>query len=330
MYNVIVKRGEFTASELTLIRNTAERLTFSLVYPPGKEMASDNWIRSIIETENEDSLRNLIASWPLDVSPTVDDRPFFFYQNRLVDIMNRQGLFSLSLSFGKGLFILTQVALISVAMVTLFLIIPLLFSRKHIIAGQGHALWDITYVACLGLGFMCIEIGMMQKFSLYLGFPTYTLSVVLFVLLTAGATGSYLFGRRAHPASRHKQLLIIFCALVGLLVVLWQSGLVDTLLNNTVGLPSVSRSVLAAALLLPVGLLLGIPLPAGLSSVAVRARTRIPWLWAINSTTSVLGSVVAILVSIHAGISTTLWVGVTFYVLALFLSPKVTVQTPRA
>ena len=110
------------------------------------------------------------------------------------------------------------------------------------------------------------------------------------------------------------------------MVVTWQSGLVDVLLNKTVSLSSASRSVLTAVLLTPVGLLLGIPLPAGLSAVAARAGTRIPWLWAINSTTSVLGSVVAILVSIHAGISTTLWVGVTIYFLALLLSFKVTAQ----
>jgi hypothetical protein len=88
------------------------------------------------------------------------------------------------------------------------------------------------------------------------------------------------------------------------------------ILDATRALSGPGRCVVAGALILPMGLLLGAPLPAGLASVAERAPTRVPWLFGINSATSVLGSIVATMVAMHAGIAKTLLVGVAIYAFA--------------
>lgn len=80
-----------------------------------------------------------------------------------------------------------------------------------------------------------------------------------------------------------------------------------------------ARAVVAAVLLAPLGFLLGMPLPSLLSRVVAWDRTRLPWLWGINGATSVLGTVLATLTSLHAGIGTTLAAGSAMYALAALL-----------
>ncbi|MCP4604001.1 MAG: hypothetical protein GY847_26350 [Proteobacteria bacterium] len=326
MRNMIIKKEPFTEGELKVIRETATPLAFKKTYLPDDEPDPKNWVEIILGAESEDDLADRIADWHLDVSPTTDDRPFFFYQNHLKDawaILGLEDPMQESGVIATGLSVLLKVALIATAMVILFLVLPFIFARKQLRAGKGSVIWDLIYVACLGLGFMYVEISLIQKFTLYLGFPTATLAVVLLVLLGAGAAGSYLFGR-VRPELRRKRLALAIALLVAFLVVVWQGGLAAALLNYTSGWDIAGRALITAVLLAPAGLLLGMPLPAGLFSVSQRANSRIPWLWAINSTTSVLGSVSATVFSMHTTISATLWVGTILYFFAFLVSMKVT------
>lgn len=324
LHNVIVKPEPFDEREITSIRENTRRLGFQVAYLPGEKTRPGTWIGPILTARSESDLAALIEGWNLDVTPATDDRPFFFYQNRLSDLSAMLASGMPTYLFGNGLFILAKVALIALAMVVLFLLIPVIAARKSIESGSGRAMWDLVYVACLGVGFMCVEIALIQKFTLYLGRPTYTLVVVLFVLLLGGGLGSRLFGRISKSGSIRLRLAIAIGTLLAALFALWIFGLGDLLLASTSGWPAGGRIALTVAILAPIGLLLGMPYPAGLSAVARRAETRIPWLWGINSATSVLGSVMAVLISMHAGISSTLLAGTLLYCVALLVSIKVT------
>jgi hypothetical protein len=193
--------------------------------------------------------------------------------------------------------------------------------RRELRSGGGAAGWDLGYVACLGLGFMFIEIALIQRFMLYIGDPTYTLSAVLFVLLTCGGIGSRWFGRLARERSPRA---LLFPVLAGIAVyALLAAPAIDLLSNATLQLSPALRATLAALAIAPAGLLLGIPFPAGLSAVSRRANSRIPWLWSINSATSVLGSILATLTSLHAGIPGSLLAGALIYACAAGLWLKV-------
>ncbi len=324
LHNVIIKRTPFTAGEIASIRGAAARLRFTVSYVPGADTpgpgaGAEAWIPRVLASRTDAELAALLDGLPLDITPATDDRPFFFYQNRFSDLAALVGMARPGYLFGGGLFILAKVALVATGMVLLFLLLPVLLSRRVLAAGSGPAAADLAYVACLGLGFMCVEIALIQKFTLFLGRPTWTLAVVLFVLLVGGAAGSRLLGRLG-PARRRRNLALGIGALVALLALCWLAGLGDALLRAAAGFPAPARIALSTALLAPTGILLGMPYPTGLAAVAARAGGRIPWLWSVNSATSVLGSVTAVLVSMHAGITATIGVGVALYVSALLLS----------
>ncbi|MCP4676707.1 MAG: hypothetical protein GY854_14585 [Deltaproteobacteria bacterium] len=320
--NIMVKKEPFSANELRSIRKKATYYAFKKTYLPGKRVLPHNWIGRVLTAGSEEDLTRRTSRWRLDVSPTSDDKPFFFYQNHPKDAWVILGLEKARGKIATGLPVVLRVTLIALAMVAVFFAIPIAFARKQLGLGSGHAAWDLGYVACLGLGFMYVEIGLIQNFTLYLGFPTATLVVVLFVLLTAGAAGSRLFGR-VKAADRRRQLAMAIGALVVLTIAVWQTGLAGALMNATCDWSLAGRAMLSAILLAPLGLLLGMPLPAGLFAVSSRAGSRIPWLWAINSATSVFGSVSAMVLSMHAGISGTLWVGAALYFLAMLISMRV-------
>lgn len=349
LHNILVRRERFTAAEAEALAADAVRLGFRAPHVPGWGSVggprpdalvpdSERWIARILASGTEGDFQALLASLPLDVSAPTDDRPFFFYQNRLVDLGRAVAALRPSYMFGNGLFVLAKAALVSLVMTAAFLIAPLVLRRRVRTGGReaGGAerrhgmITDAGYVICLGLGFLFVEIGMIQRFTVYLGRPTYTLAVVLMALLCGGGTGSRLFGlwseRRAGPAP----VFPVFAAVLLVLAAFWQSGLGDGLLDVTAAWSPAARGAIAATLLAPLGVLLGVPFPAGLAAVARRARERLPWLWCLNSAASVLGSVLATIVAMHAGISWALWAAAALYaVAAALLAPVMRSRVSR-
>lgn len=323
LYNVIVKPDGYSAAEADRALALAHRLRFRPVFVPGQTPEAGNteqhWIARILTAKDGAALARAEQSWPLDVSATSDDHPFFFYQNRLRDLWRSLGAPEPSHLFGNGLVILSKVVLVSVVLVGLFLLVPFFVGRRELAAGSGAVGWDLAYVACLGFGFMFIEIALMLRFSLYLGHPTLTLSIVLLVLLVASALGSRFLAHGGTGQSRRLRwalgALVVYALVMAAL-----SGRVIALAPAASGLV---RSLVAGALIAPLGFLLGVPFPTGLRAVSERAKTRIPWLWSVNSATSVLGSVLATLVALHAGIPVTLATGAALYIIVLALSFKV-------
>jgi hypothetical protein len=155
---------------------------------------------------------------------------------------------------------------------------------------------DLAYFAAIGLGFLVFEVVLIQRFVLFLGFPTYALSVVLFALLVFTGVGSLMSERLRDRRAGLVGALVAVTALV----VLTAFGL-QPLLRALIDLPFAARVVLAVALLAPAGLLLGMAMPIGLKRLAALHPAGVPWAWGINGVTSVLGSVLAIFVAINWG-----------------------------
>jgi hypothetical protein len=164
------------------------------------------------------------------------------------------------------------------------------------------------YVALLGMGFMSIEIPLIQRFVLVLGEPALALAVVLGTLLVAGGTGSlvgsWLFDRGVPLA-----VAPMAVALVALLLRLFLPPVQSALL----GLPPTAEVAGSILVLLPVGFLLGIPFPLGLRLAAQIAPQSIALLWTVSAAFSALGSVLAALIAIEFGFSVVLLLGVGFY-----------------
>jgi hypothetical protein len=321
MYDVLVAPDGFDSADAQRILSQAALLGFVPVYVPGAaspELPGEPaQIARLISARDRGELRAALAG-PLDVSATSDDRPFFFYQNRLSDLGPALGAGAPAHLFGNGMAILSKLLVVSIVLGLLLVLIPIVIRGSQIRAGTGSALADGAYVACLGFGFMFVEVGLLQRTSLHLGHPTATLTVVLLVLLVAGGIGSWFFARK--PAPRRARVVLL-CAIV--LVLGFAIG-GSALLSATRGFGVVGRALVSALLIAPIGLALGAPLPLGLGAVGARAPGRIPWLWAVSGATSVLGSLLATMVGLHFGIVAILLAGAGIYSLALFLSGAVT------
>ena len=333
MHTFLLKPDGFAPEEVSALARAAEELDFVPAHLPGvvrmPETPEQHLIARIITAGDDAVLTRELDELDLDVTATTDERPFFFYQNRLSDFPSALLSLASAHPIGNGLVIVAKVLAIALFMVLSCLLVPLLVASRETDLGPSPLGPDLGYVGCLGVGFMLVEIALLQRLSPFLGDPTRTLAVVLFVLLVAGGLGSRLFSALSTgPSAREPSgllkivlgALVVYATLLGLAA----SPLLELGITWTGG----ARAALAAALLAPLGLLLGMPFPAGLSAVAERAPHRIPWLWGINSATSVLGSVLATLCSLHFGISATLLTGTACYLGALALWPTVARPTP--
>ncbi|HKD42917.1 MAG TPA: hypothetical protein VKB87_21710 [Myxococcaceae bacterium] len=248
----------------------------------------------------------------LDLSPPTDDRPFFFQMVRLRDALmhasertqrrevNNTAVRFLALSFVEV-----------VGMSVLFILLPLLLRARN--AGVKQAGRPVLYFASIGLGFMLVEVSQLQRLNIFLGHPTYSLSVVLFALLFCSGLGSWATKYLESPSSRLSRAAI----LLGLLAVLLCFGLATpAVLQFFKASVTPVRIAVAIAILAPVGLLMGTAFPLGMQWASKRNGALTPWLWGINGATSVCGSVLAVMIALYAGISGSFWVGVACYGLA--------------
>jgi spermidine synthase len=163
----------------------------------------------------------------------------------------------------------------------------------------------------LGLGFMLIEVSLIQRFMLYLGQPVHVLAVVLFSLLFAMSLGSLASSRT--PAARIAPALAA-AGLAGAVTLAVLSAVLPPLFDATLGWPLPARIALAASALMPLGLVLGLPFPLAIRALALAGEAdRIPWMWAINGIASVLGAAAAVLGAMLYGLSLVLLAAMMCY-----------------
>ncbi len=314
---VLLKRSPFTEAEEKKVAALCQALGFKITYSP--HYPGKTFISKLILTPHRDEL---YRSLPVDISPTTDDRPFFFYQDRFSQLLNSLRQKKLpGLTYGVGLQLLSRTLLVTFLLVILFFIGPLILLRPTAQGVQGpdmpRSLPFLVYFSCLGFGFICLEIGLLQKFLLFLGHPFYTLSTTLLAILLFAGLGSLATQRfLVNPTRFYIKWAI---ALLALTVSVYIWGL-PQIFTRFIGCPTWVKVGLTLLLLMPVGLLLGMPLPLGIKTIQGRASGIIPWVWGLNGGTSVLGSVVAMILAMNFGYNITLLTGLGIYLIAFVIA----------
>ena len=310
MGTILVSRDPFSAADLATLDRTLATLHFLPALTP--KLAVNDVFRRIAEGGD---LSALYASLPLDVSPSRDDRPFFFHMLRFRDVFDAglQGTQGIA-SFNLRAVSLLGILLITVTLLTLVFVITPLLLRRPPTRVQGLLPWMLLF-AGIGGGFMLVEISQMQRLTVFLGHPVYALTVVLFTLLLFSGIGSFTTQRirddaLPRAAAARFALLLATLAAFGLLTPLATRAFAAT------GTPV--RVLISVILLAPIGLLMGMPFPMGLRAASRHASTRemTPWLWGINGSTSVVASVLAVAIAMGASISAAFWTGFACYLLA--------------
>ena len=315
----LLKKSPFTADDVAVLARDAERLGFEILYVPLRVFEGSNGddrphitrpapdiyvdgaatadYARLIQAPNREQFYQTYAS---DIRPTTDDRPFFFHTTKL----ERQFdvAFGKSMLFGNGLSALMTLLAISTVLVALFVVGPLALADRGQRRPHGWAAW-LVFFGALGAGFMLIEVSILQRFVLLLGHPVYSLTVTLFSLLLGTGLGAAWSRRFDRLTLRRSGALGI--VLVATIAVVFVAG-AEPIVTWAIPLSRGARIVVAAAMLIPIGIALGIPMPTGLRLLSLTAPRMIAWAWGMNGALSVVGATLAIFVAMNWGFRITL------------------------
>ncbi len=271
----------------------------------------------------------LLARIPYRMDVPTDDKPFFNHiRKRLQPVSYKEPYVDTSIkvllneSIKHGLpmdiihLIVSAGAALLIAVVCLFG--PLLFSKVGREQWEGKAAF-VSYFACLGAGFIAIELVFIQLFYKLVGFPLYTYVSVVFAFLLSAGIGSYstdILKLHAHRWGRFLPFVAI--PLYGFALLM----LKEPLLNYFLQWSTFLRIGVTVVLIAPLGFFLGMPFAIGIASSYANGKGAVGWAWAVNGLFTVLGSVVSIVVAIYIGFIPTLMGAFAIYILAGLLLPR--------
>jgi hypothetical protein len=315
----LVKRSPFTRDQVRTLTRWTEELGFEVIYDPYERRQND--LDSLILAGPEQRA-GFIDRHHLNLGAATDDRPFFFRFHRWDHLLRMAPFRHGGVRPPLALIILLGSLVTVTALSALFIIYPL---YRHGSAPQpGGRARIFTYFAALGLGFILIEIAMIQKLTIFLGGPTYSMAITLFTILLASGIGSFL--SRNWSARPFRLLAVVIPLLI--LVVIVEAYLINRAIPSFMHLSHPLRALTAVALTAPLGILMGMPFPAGLRHVDNYRRELNPWAWGVNACATVMGAVLCILISSSLGFTIALLTGAAVYLVGwatfALLRPRVT------
>jgi spermidine synthase len=318
---VLAKKTAFTAAEESAVLHHFDRYDqLSPLYLPSAP--GHNPFTDLIASNDPYAFAR---GYAYNVAPVTDNAPFFFFTLKAGQILGERGLREgIDWKVNLGVLVLLLVLVISLVAVIVFLILPLVLRG----GGVRQSPLPLLYFVAVGLGYILVEIAFIQRFVLFLGHPTYALTVVIFLLMLSSGAGS-LFSRAWLPRTEQGWLPLML-VIITLVVYVF---LLPSRLATLVGLGFGYRLLVSGVLLAPLGFVMGMPFPTGLRALAASpapefptaANNAVEWAWAMNAAASVLGSVLAMVIAIQFGLTMTLACGAAAYLLALVLT-----QTLRA
>jgi len=312
---LVLSKQPFTPEQLKILHDTVQQYGFHVLLAPDTPPQSP-LLRAIVDSPDRATLNRVVDGTYLDLSVSTDNRPFFFNQLRFHNIpnaaMNRRNL-------GTGVLrgnlvasaVLILILLISIAAVILTILIPL--RRAATDCPRPLAISGSLYFSLIGVGFMLAEISLLQRFSVYLGHPIYSLSVSLFSLILASGLGS-LASEKLPLNSRGK------LAAWGAILVFYLIALVlflPALFEHTTADVRLIRIIISIAVIMPLGFLLGFAFPTGMRLVEAIDPQPTPWFWGINGAAGVLASVLGVMISMSLGINATMLISAICYLVLI-------------
>ena len=330
----VMKKSAFTKGEIramdSLILNIHSEVTpgewkpMEKLYSPFTVNAQ-NIYDTIVNTNDLAGFYKLYAS---QIAPATDDKPFFNQHvrwssvgwNSFKDVFSqnspgaaRMALENKPVAEVTLLLILMQ----SIVLAGILILIPLFrYSKQGL---QFNNRWKyLSYFACIGLGFIMIEIAFIQRFTLYLGQPVYTLAVIIAGLLLFTGIGSYLSGKLNISSRTLSKKYFPFL----LIMLLLTSLLTPVLFRSTIQWNLPARIFMTLLLMCPMGILLGMPFPTGIKAVSNESNSFIPWAWGVNGFFTVIGSVGAVILGMMFGFKIVIFIAAACYFAAMMVLPQ--------
>src|SRR6266699_526271 len=283
---IMVAKRPFSAADIDTVTKISKAMEFQPVLTP---RFAERPEFEAISTPGQ--YEHLIRTYPLNIEAPTDD----LLKRSTFQGMNQLNLRAVNV-LGRSLAIVSGLSAIAI-------IAPLVFRRK---VREARSIRLMIYFAAIGLAFMMVEIGQLERLIVFLGHPIYGLTVVLFVLLLASSCGSF-YSSRMRPW--------MWLLPVALAAFIFASPSVTYQLTAA---STPVRIAVSALLLFPSGFFMGMAFPLGISkAVSVNEGAPTAWYWGVNGAFSVISSVLAVAVAVFWGVTVTLLVGLGAYILAL-------------
>ena len=312
---IVIKKEAFTQSEIVYIKNVISKIPKELppvTYLPYnlKEAKNTRENQLLKSLKKGMSLKDYINKDPNDISPVRDDSPYFYKAKRGIT--------------NDYFWLLMGVVFFNLMAV----IIPYSVIKKKIKNADAKALLlPVIIFMGIGVGFMILEISLFQKFILYLGSPTISLSILLGSLLVGMGFGSYFSKKIFKDYSLIK--IILFAGLAIILFGILLFTIIPVIFNKLLAYGLTIRAIVSIVSVFPLGFFLGIPFPTAIQMLNYEnLKKYIPWMYGINGTMTVLGSVLAVIISMISGFTVSFYVGLSFYAI-IFILAWVNLKTLR-
>jgi hypothetical protein len=305
---VLVSRKPFTQQDIERAHETLKAGNMQGIYIPGD--GSTNPFAALLTTDRPE---DFYKQYRYDVSPVDDNRPFFFYTVQPRDLWNflSNPTASADYKINRAVPLLFGLMGVSIVATAVILLLPPLVLGSKLPRERGVQRL-LLYFVCIGVGYILVQVALIQKFVMLLGHPTYALTVIIFSMLVSSGLGSF-FSRKfiAGDDSRLRRVLIAVAGLVAIL------AFVAPIVSNAgIVWPLPLKMLVTALMIAPAAFAMGMPFPSGLIRLERLHPASVRWAWSLNAASSVLGSASAIFLAIYLGLRETLLVGGIMYICA--------------
>lgn len=255
----------------------------------------------------------LAAEYVFDVSPLTNQRPYFAAYIRPRDLLRFADRLEIVQDEWGYLLLWATLGIAAAAAVTLVMV-PVIFGWRTIFARYPGKIGTMVYFLCLGLGYIVVEVGLISHFMRALSNATVSAAVLFTGMLVFSGVGSFASGRWLDAA---RQTLPRIFAAIGAILIAY-AFLLDPVLDRIGTLPHTVRIALCLGLVGPPAFLMGMPMPAGMSTLARLGKDHMfLWAWGVNGCFSVLGAALVPIVSTSFGLPAVILVGAAAYLVAI-------------
>lgn len=313
----VLKKSPFTAEQIGRLRSWTRENDFEVLYDP---FTRDNNEYNQLLRSSPGEREVFYERYIFDIRPSTDDRPFFFnyykWGSRSQQKRDAAGLYNTPvglITLGQSLILVMFLALIGI-------LYPLL--QSGVIPREPGISRVIAYFGALGLGFIFVEIALIQKLMVFLGGPTYSICITLFSLLLFSGIGSFMAKRWMPEVERRLPTLL----LVVILLIVIESFVLHWGIPSLLGFPMFARAILAVLMIAPIAFAMGMPFPAGIRILDQRQSQWIPLAWGTNSFMTVFGSLLSVVLSMQLGFRNVFLIAALIYATGFLVFRPVLLQ----
>jgi len=320
---LLLSREPLSREDLARLEDVCRNLGYNLVICPG-QTAQDADLQSLLAASSYRDLKDAGAGKKFNYRPTRDENPYFFNmvnaKTAFSSVLQGQrsgsdesGVLTGNLAAARTLILLIMSL---VVLSVLAVVLPIAVRTRQLRGRESRPriLWaGAAYFSLIGLGFMFVEMALVERLSVFLGHPIYALGVLLFTIIASAGVGS--FASTSLPLTRRPWVYVYPVAIAAAIAAV--RFVMPVLGHQMVSAAMPARIVVSVVTIMPLGLLMGAGFPTGMRLVTPWASAETPWYWALNGIFGVLGSALTVFVSIYSGISVSLYVGATCYLMLL-------------